>query len=530
MGKLQAAQTASAGNSRTSADQPRWLVDYTRKSLDKAKTGDGVNSQHEENQELADDFDLGEIARTYCDNDVSAYQDVERPDYTRMLADMQAGKIAVIIIWHAKRLHRRVEEVTRFIKIARAHKVRLFSVSRGGEYNLNKAQGRKDLIDDTSEGEFESGERGERVALARKRQARNGDWGGGVRPYGWGVDTGRVRSVCINPKAPTMERIYEDRPVLDMTQHNEEEAREIARWADDLLAGVSMAQVLRDLADRDVQTVAQKEGRTIKRGGKQVEHRGWNRRTVVQILTHPRTAGHAVYRGVIVKRDAFPAIISESKRQALITLFADPRRKTTPGNTPKWLGSLQYLCGQCDNGTTMSVRNNSAGVPIYRCRDRGHCATPAVAADEYVEQAIIERLSRDDVADLLPQASTVDLEELRDRIVQCQKAKESAARLLVKGIFDEEQATIATQEADADLVEIRKEIAKATKSSPLAEFVTSENAAQTWEDLSRGRKREIIAELVTIRLLPAGRGFRPPIEQRVVIEPAPAPAPVAQAA
>src|SRR5258708_7499815 len=78
----------------------------------------------------------------------------------------------------------------------------------------------KELRDDVNEAEYESEHRGERVALARKRQARNGDYGGGVRPYGWGVDTGRVRSVCVNPKAPAMERRYEDRPVLDMTRHN----------------------------------------------------------------------------------------------------------------------------------------------------------------------------------------------------------------------------------------------------------------------------------------------------------------------
>ncbi|TMR88490.1 recombinase family protein [Nonomuraea basaltis] len=523
MGKLQTAaeQTAtSVSRHATTPEQPRWVVDYTRKSLDKAKTGDGVSSQHEENQELADEFDLGEIRVTYSDNDVSAYQDVERPEYLRMLADMQAGRIGIIIIWHAKRLHRKVEEVTQFIKIARASKVRLFSVARGGEYNLNKPQGRRDLINDTNEGEYESGERGERVALARKRQARNGDWGGGVRPYGWGVDTGRVRSVCVNPKAPTLERIYEDRPVLDVTQHNEAEAAEIRRWADDLLAGVKMAHVLQDLAERSVPTVAQTDARTMKRGGKQVKHDGWNSRSIRQILMHPRTAGHAVYRGAIIKHDAFPAIIPDLKWRALITLLEDPRRRTAPSNTPKWLGSLQFLCGQCDDGTTtMSVRYTDKGVAVYRCRTKGHCLTPAVEADEYVTQAIIERLSRDDVADLLPVNSTVDLEELRDRITECQKAKESAARLLARRIFDEEQAAIASQEADEELAEIRKQIDAATKSSPLAEFATSDDAAQTWKGLSRGRKREIIAELVTVRLLPAGRGHRPTIEQRVMIEP-----------
>src|SRR5579875_1911347 len=201
-------------------------VDYTRISADKTGAAAGVESQHEENAEFADERGVT-LARTYTDNDLSAFSGVERPEYERLLADIAAGLIASVTIWHANRLHRNSDEVGRFIKLARAHQVRLYSTSKGEAYNLEKASGRKQLRDDTSEAEYESEHRGERVALARKRQARNGDYGGGVRPYGWGVDTGRVRSVCVNPKAPAMERKYEDRPVLDMSRHNEEEAAEI---------------------------------------------------------------------------------------------------------------------------------------------------------------------------------------------------------------------------------------------------------------------------------------------------------------
>ena len=91
-------------------------------------------------------------------------------------------------------------------------------------------------------------------------------------------------------------------------------------------------------------------------------HGGWKSRTVQQILTHPRTSGHAEYLGDIVLRNAYEPILPDDVREALITLFADPARKTSPGNTPKWLGSLIYRCGKCDDGTTMTVRRNTSGV------------------------------------------------------------------------------------------------------------------------------------------------------------------------
>ena len=85
-----------------------------------------------------------------------------------------------------------------------------------------------------------------------------------------------------------MERIYEDRPVLDMGRARPDEKAEIQRWADDLLSGVSERQVIRDMKRRGgVLTVSQKDGRTLRRKGTVIQPRGWTVRTVQQILTSP---------------------------------------------------------------------------------------------------------------------------------------------------------------------------------------------------------------------------------------------------
>src|SRR5699024_11387093 len=124
---------------------------------------------------------------------------VQRPDYLRLRADIAGGRIGSVTSWHANRLHREIEEAIAFMKLAIKHRVRLFSFSKGGEYNLHRAAGREEFLADTLKGQRESEERGDRVALARKRQARTGAFGGGVGPYGFGVDTGRARSGWSNP-------------------------------------------------------------------------------------------------------------------------------------------------------------------------------------------------------------------------------------------------------------------------------------------------------------------------------------------
>jgi DNA invertase Pin-like site-specific DNA recombinase len=480
-------------------------VDYTRISEDKSGAGLGVDSQHEENGEFS--VENGRVlAATYSDNDRSAYSGDARPDYLRLLADMEAGRIASVTIWHANRLHRSSDEVNAFIRLARARDVRLYSVSKGEAYNLEKASGRKQLRDDTSEAEYESEHRGERVALARKRQARRGDYGGGVRPFGWGVDTGRVRQVCVNPKAPAMERVYEDRPVLDMTRHNEAEAAEIRRWALELLAGVPVAQLMRDIAARGVPTVAEADGRELRRAGKAVNHGGWNSQTVRQILTHPRTSGHSVYLGEIVKRNAFAPILADDIRLSLITLFSDPARKTSPGNTPRWLGSLIYRCGRCDDGAVMNARRTSDGVFVYRCRTKGHCQWPAERTDLYVTEVLIALLASAEVSGLIPRPTGVDVAALRDELVVLDARKTDAAQRFALGRIDGPMLDTITATADARAAEIRAELTAGTAQSPLSEFAASDNARQTWETLSLGRKREILRYLLTVTLPPLGRG------------------------
>jgi DNA invertase Pin-like site-specific DNA recombinase len=485
--------------------QDRKDVDYCRISEDKIGAADGVDSQHQENADFA--AEMGRpLSGHYEDNDISAYAKVERPDYQRLCADIAAGQIASVTFWHANRLHRNIEEASRFLTLVRTHGVRLFSYSKGGEYHLNRSAGRQEFLSDTLRGQGESEERGERVALARKRQARTGAYGGGVRPYGFGIDTGRVRSVCVNPTAPPMERVYEDRPVLDMSKARPDEKAEIQRWADDLLSGVSEAHVLRDLRQRGVLTVSQQDGRVLRRNGKTIEPQGWNSRTLQQILTSPRISGHAVYKGEIVRRNAYERILDDDVREALTTLFADPGRKTSPGNTPKWLGSLIYRCGQCDDDTVMTVRQNQAGVPVYRCRDKGHCSRPAHALDTVVTTTVIKRLARADVVDLIARTPDVDVAALRRQAMVLEQRKQEAALQFANGDIDAAQLATITSVLTQQISTIQGQLSQASARSPLVDFVGVKDARQVWDTLTLGRQREVLRATFTITPRPLGRG------------------------
>lgn len=481
----------------------RLNVDYARVSDDDRGAAEGVTSQHEDNTEFGEEIGRP-LAGTYQDNDISAYSGRERPQYERLLADVAQDLIACVIIWHADRLTRDVAEALRIIALFRRHKVRLYSVQKGGEYLLNRASGRAEFIADINSAQRESGHKGERVTLARKRQARKGQHGGGIRRFGWGAPTGRVRSKCINPKAPLDEREYVDVPVLDMTKHREDEAAEIRLWAEELFAtGGNMSQLLKRINERGVLTVTQADGRTLRWAGRETDHHGWNSKTVRRVLTSPRVSGHVVYQGEIIKWNAWPAILPEEVRQALIVLFEDSGRRTSPGNTPKWLISKHGRCGQCTDGY-VAVRYNSKG-PVYRCNSCNKGNQLATLVDEYVAAVASERLARPDLVELItPPRPDVDVAGLRREITELRKRSTEAALSYGRGKIDLSMLETIKAETDGEIKKIRRLIAEAVPVGPLTDFLeadTVEAVAAVWENLSIGRRREVVRLLMNIVVL-----------------------------
>jgi len=267
-----------------------------------------------------------------------------------------------------------------------------------------------------------------------------------------------------------------------------------------------MSQLLRDMARRGVPTAWQKDGRVVRRGGKVVTPR-WNSATIREILMHPRTSGHSVYKGKVVKRDAFPAIIPEDRRQALIAKLADPARKTAPGNVPRWLGSLIYQCGACADGQTMTVNKNGQGVNRYR-HDCGRANWPAELVDRHVENVMVGLLHRDNVAAMLRPVAEVDAEALYAEVRALEAKKKDAARKNTLGIYDDEIFETILATAEARISQIWDELASGTDDNPIRDFLASDDARATWDAQSLGRQREILRRLLVVPLPPIGRGHK----------------------
>ena len=112
---------------------------YARISEDRDETQLGVGRQLEDCERLADARGW-DVAERYIDNDLSAWKGGRRPDYLRMLEDIESGSIDAVAVYHADRLHRQPRELEDFIRLADRRGTALASVT--GDYDLATGDGR----------------------------------------------------------------------------------------------------------------------------------------------------------------------------------------------------------------------------------------------------------------------------------------------------------------------------------------------------------------------------------------------------
>ena len=481
-----------------------------------ARDGDerGVGEQLGDGLSLAQrlGWEVGPVASHHIiENDTSAFKRkrialpdgrVElrtvRPGFRTALTMLADGRADGLIAYDLDRAVRDPRDLEDLIDVVEATRPRIPVESVTGSLRLaNDADVTMARVM-VAVGNKASRDTARRVARARLRQARAGQFGGGQRRFGFEADGVTVR---------------------------EDEAEEIRRAADAVLAGVSLRQVTASLRDRQVPTVK----------GAQ-----WNAVTLRDILMRPRNAGLLVYRPAtservgppyddseVVGRAPWEPIILESSWRALCAILTDPARRTGPGAVPRFLGSGIYLCGKCDDGTTLVIGRSDSGAARtsrYVCRPerqmsslpaterRWHLSRSADRVDEFVQEALQAWLERPDAADALPTAAgdEVGVAALRAEENSLRELLNEQARLHARGVLSGEQLEAGSRELQASLGSVRAAIASAERTSPLAGLAGRPGVREIWPGLDLGRKRSVLRAVADVTLVAASRGGRLP--------------------
>jgi site-specific DNA recombinase len=120
---------------------------------------------------------------------------MERPALRRLMADIEAGKIDVVVIYKIDRLTRSLADFSKMVEVFERQGVSFVSVTQ--QFNTTTSMGRLMLNVLLSFAQFEREVTGERIRDKIAASKRKGMWMGGVPPLGYDVDD---RKLVPNPK------------------------------------------------------------------------------------------------------------------------------------------------------------------------------------------------------------------------------------------------------------------------------------------------------------------------------------------
>ena len=118
---------------------------------------------------------------------------MDRPALQRLLADVGAGKLDVIVVYKVDRLTRSLADFAKLVELFDAHGVSFVSVTQS--FNTTTSMGRLTLNVLLSFAQFEREVTGERIRDKIAASKKKGLWMGGVVPYGYRVEN---RKLVVN--------------------------------------------------------------------------------------------------------------------------------------------------------------------------------------------------------------------------------------------------------------------------------------------------------------------------------------------
>lgn len=357
---------------------------YLRISQDRTGDAAGVNRQREDCEALAAEHGW-EVAEIYTDNDRSATTGKPRPEFARMLADIEAGRIGAVVAWHTDRMYRKLADLERIIPTFEQHKV-IVRTCRSGELDLSTPTGRMLARILGSVASHEGEQKADRWRRSYRQRRGAGRWmGSGPRTFGYNRD-GTIR---------------------------ENEADAIRQAATDILQGVGMQSICRAWTDAGYRST---------RGGV------WAPTTLRQLLSNPRLAGLATENGEIVGPAATPAeggwlpILDRGTWERLCALIA--ARKDGHARSPaRSLLSGVAVCGFPVDGAACGnpLTRGATSIPVYQCRtstwSSRHVTVSALPLERLTEAAARKALRVPKVQALLAaQRSNGDAERITEQI------------------------------------------------------------------------------------------------------------------
>lgn len=466
---------------------------YVRQSV---REDQGITQQIEDCKRRAE-AEKWKVFDTYNDNQTSATK--ARGDGTawaRMLADVDAGRIDVILCVTAARLLRRTLDVIEVTKPRRS--VRVVTVRDG--IDTGTMGGRLLLAVLVAIAEEEIAEKEARAEPYRQSRNANGHPSPGKVPFGY-------------EWVPSLLRRKDGRRYEVVT----DEAAAVRFVFSEVIAGSPLGMIARELNEGTARDP--KSGKALAASTRATRKGSpWIPSTVRRLALSPMYAallppivpGAGAYRAEAVDLDActpgvWEPIVDEDQVRAARSVLIDPSRRKQQGTSRRWLLSGLAVCDVC--GQRVRSARTKERYQGYRC-PAGHFQRSGEILDRYVQQVVVERLSAPDAASLIKPAPGVDLDALRAREGALRGRRATLLDLAASGTFGAAEIRDRVAPLDDELAEVTASISAALAVDPFASVVTASDVRAAWDALTLARKRRIVSELFVLVVHPVGKGVR----------------------
>jgi site-specific DNA recombinase len=433
------------------------------------------------------------VIEVHIDDGRSAWRKgVRRDDFERMLADVRAGRIDVIVSWQMDRLLRRVEDASAIIQIAKEYGTTIANVD--GALDLDTAAGRKKFYDLAVAAEYASDLSSERLRLKHGELAAEGKFSGGSRPFGFDLE----------------EYVYTDhtgRHIKYRLVLNPEEAAVIEAGAKAVLEGRSATSITKEWAAGNVRST---RGRLFRYND------------VKEMLLSPRIAGLRSTDGKLVKAEWQP-IITREMHEELRAILGPPRQRGSNQGTPRrylLTGFVYCTCGAPLRSHKSKATREAKPRDRYVCdpRDGGCGGVKRLAS--VVEGYVVGRLLLE-LPERLVEAARRAPEEWATlgRLMTQRQTEEDRLEgledLLADKLLDRAGYVRQRKRIKARIGELDEQIAHVRASTPRRRLrgASLRELQVEWEQLDLEEQRAVLADhierIVVKRVGPGRRAFDP---------------------
>ena len=182
---------------------------YTRKSTEEG-LDQAFNSLHAQREACeayikSQAHEGWRLVKTAYDDGGLSGGNMERPALRQLLADVEASRVHIIVVYKVDRLTRSLADFAKIVDVLDSHNASFVSITQ--QFNTTTSMGRLTLNMLLSFAQFEREVAGERIRDKIAASRRKGMWMGGTIPLGYDV---KNRELVVNEvEAATVRQIFE---------------------------------------------------------------------------------------------------------------------------------------------------------------------------------------------------------------------------------------------------------------------------------------------------------------------------------